>query len=77
MNPPLRYDDEPAAGEILPQPGVFYVSEGDRFDIDSQFAGGSQCPQLRECLEDGCAWYATATASVQLEPRAAQCGPRK
>ncbi len=50
----LRDNDKPATRQVLSSPSVFDLGKRDRFGINAEFAAGSQRPDLREDVEDGC-----------------------
>jgi hypothetical protein len=73
LHPWLRDEDDPPAISGFSSPRVFYIGERNGFGVHTEDAGGSQRPDLREGVKDGCVGNAATAASVELEPRAPQC----
>src|SRR5215471_20631764 len=68
----LRDNDKPATRQVVPSPRVPNVGQWDWFNINPELGAGSQSPDVRERIEDGCVWNAASAASVNLNSRTSQ-----
>ena len=68
----LRDNDKPSTRQIIALPSIFDLRKRDGFGINAQFVAGSQCPDLREGLEDGGVGNAATAAAVNLNSRTTQ-----